>query len=63
MGDEKRGRNIGWETLRVPERKLEDNIKIYIKNDWINLAQGRDWRRAPVNTVPLDFTNDGEFLD
>jgi hypothetical protein len=46
----------GKRPLGGPRCRLEDNIKIYLKEigcggmDWIDLAQDREWR-SHVNTV------------
>jgi ribosome biogenesis protein Nip4 len=47
----------GRRPLRRPRHRLEDNIKMDLREigfgdvDWINLAQDRDRWRALVNTV------------
>jgi hypothetical protein len=51
------GKPEGKRPLGRPTRWWVDNIKIYLREigwdgmDWIDLAQGRDQWRAPVNTV------------
>jgi hypothetical protein len=47
------GKPEGKRRLRRTRRRLEDNIKMGLKEsvDWIYLAQDRDGRRAVVSTV------------
>jgi hypothetical protein len=49
------GRPEGRRPLGRPRRRLEDNIKMDLREigfgDWIHCAQDRDWWRALVNTV------------
>jgi len=37
--------------LREPSCRWEDNIKLDLQKDWIDLAEGRDRWRALVNAV------------
>jgi hypothetical protein len=51
------GKPYGKRPLGRPRRTWVDNIKIDLREigwdgmNWIDLAQDRDWWRAPVNTV------------
>jgi hypothetical protein len=51
------GNPEGRRPLGRPRRRWVDNIKMGLREigcggmDWIDLAQGRDWWRALVNTV------------
>jgi hypothetical protein len=59
------------ETLGIPRRRWEDNIKMDLQEvrcggmDWIDLAQDRDRWRVPVNAVKnlLGSIKCGEFFD
>jgi hypothetical protein len=51
------GKPEGKRPLRRPKRRLEDNIKMGLREigwggmDWIDLAEGRDQWRALLKTV------------
>jgi hypothetical protein len=51
------GKTEGKKPLGRPRRRLEDNIKMDLREtelevaDWIHMAQDRDRWRAPVNAI------------
>jgi hypothetical protein len=51
------GKPEGKRRLEIPRRRWEDGIRMYLREidwrsvDWIQVAQGRDRWRSPVNTV------------
>jgi len=64
------GRPEGKRPLGRPRRRWEDNIKMDLQElggcfeDWMELAQDRDWWRALVSTVMnLRVPKMREFLD
>jgi hypothetical protein len=64
------GKPEGRRPLERPRRRLEDNIKMYLREvgwggaDWIDMAQDRDrWRALVYGDEPSGCTKCGEFLE
>jgi hypothetical protein len=58
------GKPEGKRPLGLPRHRWEDNIKVDLRGDWINLAQGKDRWRDLVNPCneSSGFIKCGEFL-